>query len=61
MTDKEFERSTVQAKITGTLEALVEIAIREFDDNTIDSVTTRFIKEKMEEVLKMKASIEIKS
>lgn len=59
MTNKEFERSLVEAKISGTLYALVEMSIREFEDNNVDTVTTKFIKERMEEVLEMKESIKI--
>lgn len=59
MNDKQFERSLVQAKISGTLEALVEMAIREFEENAVETVTTKFIKEQMKEVLAMKESIKI--
>jgi hypothetical protein len=59
MTNKEFERSLVEAKISGTLHALVEMSIREFEDNNVDTLTTKFIKERMEEVLEMKESIKI--
>lgn len=59
MNDKEFERSIVQARINGTLEALVVMAIKEFQENDVETVTTNFIKEKMEEVLELKESIKI--